>query len=267
MREAHLSEMRDLEDHYWWFIARRKLAVALLDDLARNHGRLLDAGCGAGALLAELAARGRAVGVDVAAPAIAITRRRGPHALAQADARDLPFRADVFDAVMLCDVLEHIDDDRRALLEAARVLKPDGVVIITLPALHLLWSNHDEALGHYRRYHSRDLRRMLQAAGLSVERISFGLFFLFPTALVLRPLQRLFTRRREQPPETGIIPVPAFLNRLLIRLMDLENALIRRVNLPIGISLVAVGRKPSVTEKLSGEAQRESQGAAQSPAD
>lgn len=244
MREGHLSEMRDLEDHYWWFIARRRLAVALLDDASTDTARLLDAGCGAGALLAELAARGHAVGIDVAAPAIAITARRGPYALAQADARDLPFQAGVFDAVMLCDVLEHIDDDARALMEAARVLRPGGVVIMTLPALNLLWSDHDEALGHHRRYHPADVSRMLRAAQLSVEKTSFGLFFLFPIALILRPLQRLFARRRKRPPETGIIRVPGFLNRLLIGLMDVENALIRRINLPVGISLAAVARKP-----------------------
>jgi SAM-dependent methyltransferase len=218
--------------------------VAILDDASTDKTRLLDAGCGAGALLAELAGRGHAVGIDVAASAIAITARRGPHTLVQADARDLPFRADAFDAVMLCDVLEHIDDDKQALLEAARVLRPGGVVIMTLPALNLLWSNHDEALGHRRRYHPADIRRMLRDAELSVEKMSFGLFFLFPIALVLRPLQRLLARRRKRPPETGIIRVPRFLNRFLIGLMDLENALIRRVNLPIGISLVAVGRKP-----------------------
>lgn len=247
MREAHLAEMRDLEDHYWWFVARRRLAVALLDDASTDHGRLLDAGCGAGALLAELAARGQAIGIDVAAPAIAITHGRGPYVLVQADARSLPFRADAFDAVMLCDVLEHIDDDSRALTEAVRVLKPGGVAIVTLPALQLLWSNHDEALGHHRRYHPAEARRMLETAGLHVERISFGLFFVFALALVLRPLQRLVTRWRKRPPETGIIRVPAFVNRLLIKLMDVENALIRRANLPIGISLVAVGRKPVVT--------------------
>jgi SAM-dependent methyltransferase len=248
MREAQIAEMRDLEDRYWWFIARRRLAVGLLDDARIEKPRSLDAGCGAGALLRELAARGEALGIDLAAPALAITARRGLQRLVQADASDLPFREGAFDAVMLCDVLEHVEDDRRALAEAARVLRPGGAVVITLPALALLWSNHDEALGHYRRYHPARVREMLVGSGLRVEKMSFGLFFFFPIALVLRPLQRLLAHRRNRPPETGIIRVPAFLNRLLIKFMDLENALIRRVNLPVGVSLVAVGRKPTAAE-------------------
>jgi hypothetical protein len=119
------------------------------------------------------------------------------------------------------------------------------VLIVTLPALDILWSAHDEALGHRRRYGAKRTREMLQAAGLRVERLSYGLFFLFPVALVARLVQRLTTRLRRHPPETGIIRVPGPLNRLLTGLMDLENALIRRVNLPIGVSLVAVARKPS----------------------
>ena len=244
MRKTHLTEMRELEDGYWWFIARRRLAVSLLDDAGLKNARLLDAGCGAGALLAELAARGRAVGVDISAPAIAITAERGLETLVQADVQQLPFGAGAFDAVTLCDVLEHVENDQQAVREAGRVLKPGGAVIITLPALNVLWSNHDEALGHHRRYHPGRTADMLRQAGLDVEKLSFGLFFLFPIALALRPIQRLLSRRQSQPPETGIIRVPAFLNRFLTGLMNVENALIRRLNLPMGISLVAVGRKP-----------------------
>jgi SAM-dependent methyltransferase len=235
--------MRELEDHYWWFIARRRVALALLDDAHLANPRLLDAGCGAGALLAELSARGRAVGIDFAASAIAITRDRGLGGLLHADLQHLPIAAQAFDAVMLCDVLEHVPDDEQALREAARVLKPGGIAVITLPALAYLWSTHDEALGHHRRYHPSRVRRIIADAGLTVERMSFGLFFLFPIAVVLRALQRLVHRRRGGPPETGIIRVPAFLNRLLVRLMDLENALLRRLNLPIGVSLVVVAQK------------------------
>jgi len=243
MLDAHLTEMRELEDHYWWFIARRRVALALLDDAHLAAPKLLDAGCGAGALLAELSARGRAVGVDLSPSAIAITKDRGLGGLIQADLQHLPIAREAFDAVMLCDVLEHVLDDEQALREAARVLRPGGIAVITLPALAFLWSTHDQALGHHRRYHPSRVRRIVIDAGLTVERMSFGLFLLFPVAVVLRGFQRLVHRRRGGPPQTGIIRVPAFLNCLLVRLMDLENALLHRLNLPIGVSLVVVARK------------------------
>ncbi len=244
MLDAHLIEMRELEDHYWWFLARRRAVLALLDDAGLADPRLLDEGCGAGALLAELTTRGRAAGVDVSASAIALTGERGLRQLAQADLGALPFLSGTFDAVTLLDVLEHVPDDQKALNEAARVLRPGGLAIITLPALGFLWSSHDEALGHHRRYGPSRVRRMAAEAGLAVRRLSFGLFFFFPVAVALRSWQRVVHRRRGGPAQTGIIRVPGWLNRALIRVMDFENALLRRLNLPIGVSLVMVARKP-----------------------
>jgi SAM-dependent methyltransferase len=243
MLDKHISEMRELEDHYWWFVARRRLAVGLLDDARLDSPTVLDGGCGAGALLAELAARGKAYGADVSLSAIRTTRERGLGRLVQCDMQQAAFRAEAFDAVMLCDVLEHVAEDRQAIGEAARMLKPGGVLVVTLPALDVLWSAHDEALGHRRRYGARRTREMLEAAGLRVERLSCGLFFLFPIALIARFVQRLTTGLRRRPPETGIVRVPRVVNRVLVGLMDLENRLIRKVSLPIGVSLVAVARK------------------------
>jgi len=244
MLRRHIEEMRELEDHYWWFVARRRLALGLLDDLGMETPTVLDGGCGAGALLAELAARGQAYGADLSAEAILTTRERGLQRLVQCDVQRAAFRSGAFDAVVLCDVLEHVDDDRLAVEEAARLLRPGGALILTLPALGLLWSSHDEALGHRRRYGRRGARRLVESAGLRVEKLSFGLSALFPLALVVRLLQRATTRLRRAPPETGIIRVPAMANRALIALMDVENAVMRRVALPIGVSLAIVARKP-----------------------
>lgn len=243
MRPEHLLEMRDLEDHYWWFIARRRLALSLLDQAALPAQTILDGGCGAGALLAELATRGKAYGADISESAIRITRTRGLHNLVQCDIQRAAFASETFDAILLCDVLEHVPDDNQAIAEAARMLKPGGLLIMTLPALGLLWSSHDEALGHLRRYGKRGVRRMIESMGLRVKKVSFGLSFLFPVAVVVRLVQRLTTFLGRRKPETGIIRVPPFVNELLVRLMDLENAVIKRFNLPIGVSLVVVAEK------------------------
>jgi SAM-dependent methyltransferase len=243
MRETDLKQLRDLEDRYWWFVARRRLALALLDREGLTDARLLDCGCGGGALLAALSERGWEVGVDVAAAALALTRDRGLSRLVQSDAQAIALRSDTFDAATLCDVLEHVEDDDGALREVVRVLKPGGIVIASFPALGALWSGHDEALGHYRRYSGRRVRGMMREAGLCVERLSYGLFFLLPLALVLRPLQRLVQWMGGRQPRTGIIAVPEWANRCLLWLMDRENALIRRISLPIGVSIVVAARK------------------------
>jgi SAM-dependent methyltransferase len=257
MLDEHISEMRELEDHYWWFVARRRLAIALLDDARLASPRILDGGCGTGALLAELAHRGKAYGADVAASAIEATRDRGLSGLVQCDIQQAPFVPAAFDAILVCDVLEHVEDDHQAVSEAARLLKPGGLLIIALPALRVLWSAHDEALGHWRRYAAREVRRMVEAAGLRVAKLSYGLFFLFPLALVARLVQRLLRRLRREAPQTGNVRVPGFVNRALIKLMDLENALIRRVNLPIGVSLVLVARKPGTLDEATGSQEME----------
>ncbi len=247
MLRKHIDEMRELEDRYWWFVARRRLALGLLDDAGLGSATILDGGCGAGALLSELALRGRAYGADISESAVLTTRERGLGNLVQCDIQQAAFRSGTFDAVMLCDVLEHVDDDRQAVAEAARLLRPGGVAVITLPALGLLWSAHDEALGHRRRYGRRQTRELVESAGLRIEKLSFGLTLLFPLAFVVRMAQRVTTRLRRQPPETGIIRVPRLANRALVALMDLENAVIRRVNLPVGVSLAVVARKPRET--------------------
>ena len=243
MLDTHLKEMRELEDHYWWFVARRKLALTLLDQERLETPRLLDCGCGAGALLAELDVRGEAHGIDESAAAIEITRDRGFVRLVRSDVGHAPFEDGAFDAVTMLDVLEHVEEDQAALDETARLLRPGGVLVTTLPALGILWGSHDEALGHLRRYGPRRLREMLADAGLELQKLSFGLCLLFPVALVLRWFQRTF-RRKGAPPATGLVRVPKWLNRVLIWSMDVENAMIRKVNLPVGVSLVAVARKP-----------------------
>ncbi|HJN91456.1 MAG TPA: class I SAM-dependent methyltransferase, partial [Dehalococcoidia bacterium] len=151
MLDTQIHEMRELEDHYWWFVARRRIALALLDDAGLADPRMLDCGVGAGALLQKLGSRGTAFGIDIAQVAIDVCRGRGLERLVRSDVTDAPFRAESFDAAMLLDVLEHVEDDQAALDETVRLLRPGGVLVIAVPALKILWGVHDEALGHHRR--------------------------------------------------------------------------------------------------------------------
>ncbi len=232
--------MYEREGDYWWFVARRRLARALLSAyLPSLTGAMLDAGCGTGALLAELNTLGFAVGVDFEREALRLTRQRGTFPVVQARLEALPFASESFQIAFALDVLEHLPDDRPALHELYRVLQPGGYLIITVPAYRWLWSKHDIALAHYRRYTARALQARLCEAGFQVRKLSYSLCVLMPLIALTRWLDRL----RPGAPAATVVPVPAWVNRALIRLQDWETRLLLRFNLPFGVSLAAVAQK------------------------
>ena len=131
--------------------------------------------------------------------------------------------------------------------EMARVLRPGGICVMTVPAHQWLWSEHDEALHHLRRYEAGRLRALAEEAGLRVEKLSEAVALALPAIVAYRTLKRL-GRRNDQRPKTSLVRLPGPLNTLLIWLLDLENLLLRYCRLPLGASLVMVARKPEHIE-------------------
>jgi SAM-dependent methyltransferase len=159
-----------------------------------------------------------------------------------ADAEALPIASESVGVVLALDLLEHIEDDAAACREFARVLRPEGLLLVTVPACPWLWSEHDEALDHLRRYRASRLRRVLAGAGFRVERLSPVITTLLLPVAALRLLQRLLPRRKGAPETAFIIP-PRAINWVLTTLLRLERVWLRRLNLPVGVSLFAVARK------------------------
>ncbi len=147
------------------------------------------------------------------------------------------------DAVLALDLLEHLPDDAAAAREFARVLRPGGILLLTVPACPELWSEHDEALDHLRRYRAARLRKVLAEAGLSIEKLSPVITTLLLPIAALRVIQRLLPRKADAPETAFIIP-PRPVNWLLTAILRLERLWLRRFNLPVGVSLVAVARRP-----------------------
>ncbi|MBV9850189.1 MAG: class I SAM-dependent methyltransferase [Armatimonadetes bacterium] len=251
MKHEEYERMYRFEDTYWWFVARRRLIASLLDAHYPRTGRLrlLDVGCGTGAMLDVLAPFGRVVGADFAPQALEFCRARGMekgqhYPLARADVRRLPFADDSFDAVTAMDVIEHIDDDKAASAEILRVLRPGGRLFVTVPAFGFLWSEHDEALHHYRRYTAPHLKDVFQRVGFAVTKISYTVTSLFPPIAAYRLLSKALPKRRENgEKKADLVTFSPRVNAALQTLSDWETRLVHRTNLPLGVTVVCVAEK------------------------
>lgn len=254
MNPAEYDRMFDHEDHYWWYVSRRELVVEMVRGLKLPPGaRILDVGCGTGATAAALGALGQVAGADFSPLALERCRRRGLHDLVQAAAERLPLCPRSVDVIVATDILEHLDDDLAALEEFHRLLKPGGYAVISVPAYQMLWGEHDLALMHRRRYVASQVRRRAELAGFRVERLSYALAFLLPLALI-----RLLKKKPPagKAPEAQLWPVPAWVNGALVRFQRLETAILKRVPLPCGLSVLAVIEKPAEADRAPHRAGR-----------
>jgi SAM-dependent methyltransferase len=238
MTSDELHAMITTDERHWWYRGRRRILRATLDDLALpSTCRILDAGCGSGRTLDELTDYGDVSGVDVSQEAVDATRGRG-HEARVGSVTDLPFADATFDLVTCLDVVEHTPDDRRTLSELRRVTRPGGTLLLTVPAHPLLWSAHDEANLHYRRYTRGSLIDAAVDADWAIgESTYFNAALLAPAAIV-----RL-ARRHAPKGRSELSLTPPALDRVLEWPSRAEAALLHLgVRVPFGLSLLAVVR-------------------------
>jgi 2-polyprenyl-3-methyl-5-hydroxy-6-metoxy-1,4-benzoquinol methylase len=245
MRDAEFNSMVQADDRHWWYRGRRIVVLREIERLALPPGaQILDAGCGSGRMMDELSRYGHAHGVDSSAWAVAAARARGHADVHQGTVERLPYESGTFDLVTCLDVIEHAPDDQRVLAELLRVTAPGGHLLVTVPAYQFLWSAHDEANNHYRRYRRRTLRDAALASRWQIERDTyFNSLLLAPAALVR--IARKLRLGREGHSELSY--TPRWLDSVLVTPFRLESAFLRiGGRLPAGLSLLAVLRKPAV---------------------
>ena len=230
------------EDRHWWYRGRRNVIERVIADLRLPaRARILDAGCGSGRNMIELARHGTVTGVELSDTSIDIARARGTGEVIGGSVLDMPFDGDSFDLSVCLDVIEHLEDDLNALRELRRVLAPGGSLLVTVPAYQWLWSGHDEVNHHHRRYTRRSLQRVAEQAGWEQVRTTYFNSLLLPVAILLRVLDRFSRKTTESSLDLWVPPEP--LNWLLERPLALEAALIGRGGrIPAGLSLLAVFR-------------------------
>ena len=242
MHPEEFKLLDEIEDDHWWFVGKRHLLTSLLQRHAQE-GALLDLGCGTGGILREVGGDRLALGVDGSMEGLRVCRRKGLAHVVRADLARMPFTSGDFQVVLALDVIEHLDDDVGFLRQATKLVARGGTLIVAVPAFQLLWSQHDETFEHKRCYDARRLRRVLAEAGLEVERVTYTNSLLFPLAAVWRILSYRCGLGRFAP-KHDFWPMPRPVNRLLVALYRLEAWWLRRFDLPVGLSLVAVARVP-----------------------
>jgi SAM-dependent methyltransferase len=228
------------EDRHWWYRGRRRVLDAVISGLALGpQTRILDAGCGSGRNMLDLARYGKVTGIELSDTSVAGARARPPRDVVQGSILDMPFTTDSFDLAVCLDVVEHLRDDRQALSELRRVVAPGGSLLVTVPAYERLWSTHDEVNHHHRRYNRRTLPQAANDAGWKCSLTTHFNSLLLPVAALLRALDGLYTHNAESSLDLWIPPGP--LNSLLQLPLNLEAALIKRgLHIPAGLSLLAV---------------------------
>ena len=245
MDEALLTSFASIEDVHWWFVARRAIVLDILRSGLESAPRvILEVGCGTGGMLSDLAdefpeACTRGVGPSRGAREAA--RRRGCEVV-EGVFGALPAEDGSVDLVVALDVLEHCESESQAISEAYRVLRPGGHLVLTVPALPWLWGSHDEVNRHYRRYTARSLRVAIAAAPFATSRVTHFNTLLLPLAAAARVFGRLTGAKGA----IGVDLPPPPLNRALLAVFRSERLLLRRHDLLVGMSLLALARKPLV---------------------
>jgi len=241
---AAYAEHAAHERGHWWFMGRRAVVRSLLHPLALPAPRrILAVGCGYGAELDFFGGWGPAVGTEIEPGPLRSAHADGARRVAMARAEALPFAPGSFGLVAMLDVLEHIAAEGRALAEARHVLAPGGHLVLAVPALRWLWSDWDVRVHHQRRYAARSLAAALRGAGFRVVRLTYFNTLLLPVVAAVRRVG--LVRRLVRPADGGEFRRGSspLANRILAGVLGAEARLLRRADLPVGVSLAALARR------------------------
>ena len=245
MKHEMYDNMYQTDTYHWWFRGKREIVLGLAAPVLSMPGekKIIDFGCGCGAMLRELTQYGTVTGTDFSQLALDYCRERFHGELRQIDL-SVPVEPWVaYDFGVALDMLEHIEDDLTAAKNLCRFMRPGGTCIITVPAYQWLWSAHDENCMHKRRYDKSSLRELLVQAGFQVEYLSYYNTLLFPPAALVRLLSKLFRLDQASSMENGFRD--SFLNQLLYRIFSLEKSWIcKGKTFPFGLSLIAMVKQP-----------------------
>lgn len=243
MDQALLLSFAELEEHHWWFVVRRRIVEdAIASSFTAHDASVLEVGCGTGGFARKLASQhpGWGVrGVEPSEQAARVAVDRGC-CVDLGTFQSLPANDGSVDLLIALDVLEHCENDADAVAQAARVMKPGASFVLTVPALPSLWSSHDEDNRHYRRYTRETLAAAFGGSGLELERMTYFNSLLLPAGYLSRWVSRATGSKKA----LGVEMPSATVNNVMRTVFSAEASLLRHMDLPAGMSLLAVWHKP-----------------------
>ncbi len=219
------------EDSHWWFQARQNIIKMFLVQNRAHYDTVLDIGCGSGHFLRNIK--------DISSTRYGIDEHSystADHTVRQGDARNLPFGADSMDLITMLDVLEHIPESDAALREVHRVIRKDGLFLLTVPAFQFLYSPHDSKNNHVKRYCKKDLCAQLTKNGFQILRCSYFNTWLFPIEATVRLVEKALGHEMGVSTGGGHL----YANRILFNIFDSEKKVLVNHDFPYGLSLLAV---------------------------
>lgn len=242
MKTIEYKKMAELENSYWWHVGRKRIINQQLKSLKlKKTTSILNIGCGTGGMIPLFEQYGTVTNIDVSIEAVKYCKDLGYKDTIKFNGKRLPFSAGVFDVIVATDVLEHIENDSKALKEWYRVLKPGGKLIITVPAYQWLWSEHDESLHHFRRYTASGLHNLVNNNKFTVLKRSYIIVFSFPLIVLYRLIASISKKPGEK--QTSYVILPSIINKFFIYLLAFEGRLLKYINFPYGTSVLIEARK------------------------
>lgn len=249
MHSSGYKAIAELEYSYWWFVGKRRTIERLIRRYApdRRPLRSLDVGCGPGGMLPMLGELGEAIGADPSEVALEYCRERKLNAVHAALPDDVPFEDSSFDVIVASEVLEHIDRDAESAAKLVDLLRPGGLLVVTVPAFQWMWTKHDTANHHYRRYTTSALHALFESQQVERLLMSYYNTTFFPVMAAARLGSRIRGRNRSEAidQEVEIKQLPGPINSLMTAMFAAEGRLVTRMRLPFGGSVVATYRKES----------------------
>ena len=242
MREIVYHTNYELEDSYWWFVARNYIIKELTKNYSnlQNGDTILDVGCGTGGFAKSVSDLYKPVCMDTSSLALDYCKKRGLTDLHNGILSDFPKEQYQIDGVFMLDVIEHIEDDKQVVKQVYDLLPDGGTFISSVPAYMWLWSRHDSMHMHYRRYTKSKFNDMLKSQGFNIQYSSYFNTFLFPPAVIKRFIDKVIGEKGEYKPVDDVSP---FLNNLFTKIFRSEASFMKFLRFPFGVSIITIAVK------------------------
>lgn len=246
MDRSFLDDYFKMEREHWWFRVREGIILDQFRSMIYKAKPLniLNVGAATGRSSEMLESFGQIQSIEYDQPSYQFCRDVLKMMIDQGSITELPYPDNAYDCVCAFDVVEHVEDHQTAISELFRVCKPGGKIFITVPAFMSLWSNHDVVNHHFRRYRKQQTLDLFSANGGRLLRTTYFNFFLFMPIFMVRSVQRIFSRKKQEElkPDNDMIE-SGLINTIFQSIFSFERSLLKKMNFPFGVSMMVVWEK------------------------